>query len=168
MKQISIIFSKHSGFNIFSALIMAATKASFSHAAVKITDEETGKVEYWQASNLSVNIVSEEMFLSEETIVFQKNVTLSNEDFIKGKSFLEQSLGKPYSMPMIFGFALTLLASMVGIKINNPAKADGSQWVCSTLVAAFVNFADNQNLVLNDMTPAALYAAVQTLPDTWQ
>ena len=167
MKPISIIFSKHTKPNLFSSLIMWGLKAPFSHVAVKMVDGDTGQVVYYQASGLAVNCVPEAQFLSEETIVKQKDVQVSDAAFKAGKTFAINQLGKPYSMPEIFGFALQILLGMVGIKIQNPAKNDGSQWVCSEFGAAFIEACDNIELDVSDMTPLALSEAISTLPDQW-
>ena len=146
---------------------MWGMNAPFSHAAVKMVDGDTGQVVYYQASGLSVNCVCEAEFLNEETIIYKKDIQVSDEVYVAGKTFAIGQLGKPYSMPAIFGFALQLLLARIGIKISNPAKNNGSQYVCSQFAAAYIEAADNIELDVSDMTPKALYDAMPSLPDTW-
>lgn len=169
MKQISIIFSKHTSPNAFSSLIMWGLNCNFSHVAIKLVDGDTNQVVYYQASGLAVNCVSEAAFLAEETIVYQKDFQVSDDAFVKGKTFLIQQLGKPYGMPAIFGFAYQILMLMIfKKKVANPAQANGTQWVCSQLGAGFIEASDNVTLDVSDMTPLELYETVPTLPDNWQ
>lgn len=168
MQQISIIFSKRSDFNLFSLLIIWGTKAPFSHVAVRMTDGDTGQVVYYQASGLAVNCVPEAQFLSDETIVYQKDITVSDAVYKAGKTFAINQLGKPYDIMAILGFALQILLGMIHIKISNPFKSDGSEYVCSQFAAAYIDACDNVELDIRNMDPPALFAVLPTLPDNWE
>ena len=167
MQKISIVFSKRSSFNLFSSLIMFGLKAPFSHCSVKMVDGDTGQVVYYQASGLAVNCVSETEFLLNETIVYQKDVSTSDQVFKAGKSFAIDQLGKPYYIMAIFGFAAQILLGMIHIKIKNPFKINGSEYVCSQFAAAFIDAADNLSLDVREMQPMELYEAMPSLPDVW-
>lgn len=167
MKQISIIFSTHTKFNVFSSLIKWALKTPFSHCAVKMVDGDTGQVVYYQASGLAVNCVCEAEFLSVETVVYQKDVQVSDAAYVAGKTFAITQLGKPYSISAILGFAWQLIQAARGIKISNPEANNGSQWVCSQLAAGYIEACDNITLDVSDMTPKALYDAMPSLPSIW-
>ena len=168
MKPISIIFSTHKGFNLFSSLIKFGLKTPFSHVAVKMIDDETGQVVYYQASGLNVNCVCEEEFLKNESIIYQKDIQASDKVHKAAKTFAINQLGKPYNILAILGFALQIICGFAGIRISNPAKSDGSQYVCSQFGAALIEAADNINLDVTDMTPKALYEVMPTLPDVWE
>ena len=146
---------------------MFGLKTPFSHVAIQMTDGDTGQVVYYQASGLSVNVVSEAQFLSSEKIINIVDFAVSDKVFSTGKAFAISQLGKPYSALAILGFALQILLGMAHIHITNPFRADGSSWVCSQLGAGYIDAADNLNLDVSEMTPLALYAAVQKLPNTW-
>ena len=167
MKQVSVIFSKHKGFNLFSWLIMKSLDTPFSHVAVKMVDGDTNQVVFYQASGLTVNVVSEESFMNEEVIIYQKDIFVSDKVYIAGKTFAIAQLGKPYGIPAIFGFVAQIALSKIGIKIENPAKSNGSQFVCSQFAAAYIEAADGITLDVTDMTPKALYEVIQTLPYLW-
>jgi len=129
VQQISIVFSKHSTFNIFSSLIMLGLKTPFSHCSVRMVDGDTGQVVYYQASGLSVNCVSEAEFLGVETIISENAYIVSDSVYVAGKTFAINQLGKPYDIGAIFGFALQILLGTIHIKIKNPFKANGSEYV---------------------------------------
>jgi len=167
MKQISIIFSTSTKFSAFSSLIRWVLKTPFSHCAVKMTDGDTGQIVYYQASGLEVNCVCEEEFLNVETIVYQKDVQISDAAYVAGKTFAIAQLGKPYSVLTIFGFACQLMLAALGIKISNPEANNGSQWVCSQFAAAYIEACDNITLDVRNMTPKALYDTMPLLPDIW-
>lgn len=167
MKNISIIFSKRTQFNLFSQAIMWGLKTPYSHVAVKMVDGDTGQVVYYQASGLNINCISEKEFLAVETIVYEKKIQCSDSVFAKGKSFAIDQLGKPYSILSILGFALQILLGMVYIKIGNPFRADGQQYVCSQFAGAYIEECDNLNLDITNMTPLALYEVIQAISDIW-
>lgn len=168
MKQISILFTKHKGFNLFSSAIMWGTSAPFSHVAVQMTDSDTGQTVIYQASGLAVNCVCQEELLNVEDIVYQKDFQINDQAFIAGKSFLIAQLGKQYNISAIFGFAYQILMlKLFNKSVPNPARADGSEWVCSWLIAQFINVADKDTLNVNEMTPIKLYEAVPNLPNNW-
>jgi hypothetical protein len=167
MKSISIVFSKHSSFNLFSSLIMFGLKTPFSHVAVKMTDGDTGQVVYYQASGLAVNCVSEAEFLAKDTVVYQKDVSVSDAVFVGGKTFAINQLGKPYYIGAILGFALQIALGMVHIKIKNPFKVNGSEYVCSQFAAALIDACASVHLDVREMDPLTLFQAIPSLPDVW-
>jgi hypothetical protein len=146
---------------------MFGLKTPFSHCAIKMVDGDTGQMVYYQASGLAINCVSEAEFLSKETIVYQKDVQVSEAVFKAGKTFAINQLGKPYDISAILGFALQIALGMIGIKIKNPSDANGSEYVCSQFAAAYIDVADNIDLDVREMTPKALFDAMPTLPDNW-
>ena len=167
MKQISIVFSKRQRFNLFSLAIMFGLKTPFSHVAVKMVDGDTNQVVYYQASGLEVNCVSEAEFLNAETIVFQKEVQASDAVFISGKTFAINQLGKPYSILAILGFAIQIVLGAIHIKVQNPFRSDGSQYVCSQFAGAYIEACKNIKMDITDMTPLALYNAMPNISTDW-
>jgi hypothetical protein len=160
MNNISIVFSKRSSFSLFSSLIMLGLGTPFSHVAIKLIDGDTGQTVIYQASGLAVNCVSESEFLSQEVIIDQKDFQINDNKFIAGKAWAIAQLGKPYGVMAILGFALQIILGIVGIKINNPFKENGSSWVCSQLASGFLEVCEDIDLDLTNMTPKALYSAL--------
>jgi hypothetical protein len=168
MRQISIVFSKHTTFNPFSSLIMWGLKTPYSHVAIKMVDGDTNQVVYYQASGLSVNCVSQAQFLSKETIIYQKDISVSDKVYIAGKTFTIIQLGKPYAIMAILGFAWQVLCEAINVRMSNPIKATDASWVCSQLGAGYIDACENIQLDMTNMTPKALYELMPTLPDIWQ
>ena len=167
MKNISIVFSTHTAFNLFSSLIMFGLKTPYSHVAIKMIDGDTNQTVYYQASGLTVNCMSEAEFLSTETIIYQKDIQTSDEVFVTGKTWLIDQLGKPYSMLSILGFALQITLGMVHVQIGNPFRSDGSQYVCSQLAGSYIDACENISLDITNMTPAVLYASMPNISNSW-
>ncbi len=167
MKPISIVFSKRSSFNVFSTLIMWGLKTPFSHVSIKTVDGDTGQTIYYQSSGLVVNCVSESEFLSAETVVYEKDIQASDKVFVAGKTWAINQLGKPYDAMAILGFAVQILLGMAHIKISNPFKANGSEYVCSQFAGAFIDTCENIQLDITNLTPSALYEQMPNIPSVW-
>jgi len=145
MKTITIGFS-HSN-NLFSKLIMWATKSNISHTYIRL---DTTIV--YQASGLSVNETTYEDFLSYETVIQEIPVEVSDEQFALGEQFRLQSLGKPYSVKEVIGFAWVLFMKIFGRKVSNPLKDGNSAYVCSKLVCDYAGINDaGENLDPDDV-----------------
>ncbi len=168
MKSISIIFSKRNGFNLFSWLIMKALNTPFSHVAVLMKDDTTDREIIYQASSLSVNAITKENFLQEETIIAQYDFSVSDAIFKNGMCFAEDQLGKPYDIKAILGFAIQIILGLIGIKIHNFLAKPGQEYVCSMFGAALAEKATNVDLGdLSDMTPKTLFDNINKLPKVW-
>lgn len=169
MKQITIGFSRAcTTFPIFSWAIMAAQRTPYSHVYLKYQDEYLGQIMYYQASHTLVNSMSESVFLSQETPIYEFTFNVSDESFLACMKFAANQSGKPYGVLEICGLAFVEIGSFVGIKITNPFKDAGQTWICSELIAELLNQCENINLPtdLNDMTPKEMYELVNTLPKT--
>lgn len=147
---------------------MLGLNTPYSHVAVKMVDGDTGQTVYYQASGLQVNCIGDTEFMAIEQIIYQKDVQVSDAIFVKGKTFAINQLSKPYNVMAIFGFGLQIALRVIGIKINNPFKADGSQWVCSQLGGAYIDECEGLNLDITNMTPKALYDVMPSVPSVWQ
>jgi hypothetical protein len=167
MKQITIGFSRAcTTFPIFSWVIMAVQRTPYSHVYLKYQDEYLSQTMYYQASHTLVNSMSESVFLSQETPVYEFIFNISDEMFLKTMQFAANQAGKPYGILEICGLALVELASGIGISIQNPFKDAGETWICDQLQAAILSQCENITLPmpLNDMTPKDMYNLVSTLP----
>ncbi len=87
--------------------------------------------------------------------------------FISGKTFAINQLGKPYSILAILGFAAQIILGAIHIKISNPFKSNGSQYVCSQFAGAYIDACENIDLDITDMTPLALYNAMSGISIDW-
>lgn len=169
MKQITVGFSKSSSsYAIFSWLILLTQKTPYSHVYLKYTDEVTGNVMYWQASHTVVNSMDSTTFLGQETVVQEFNFQVSDKAFLAWMNFCEKNDGLPYGVMEICGLLMVQLASLFGIKINNPIRDAGATWVCDQVIAAGLNACENIAfpMPLNNMRPQDTYAMVATLPST--
>lgn len=153
MKTITIGFS-HST-NLFSKLIMWATNSKISHTYIRL-DQNT----VYQASGLSVNEMTYEYFLTFETVIREKQVQITDEQFAAGEEFRIASLGKPYSMREIFGFAWVLLMKGFGKKVSNPLRDGDNAYVCVSLVCKYAGIDDSGE----NLTPEDLAEIVDKLP----
>jgi len=151
MKTVTVGFS-HST-NAFSRLIMWMTNSTISHTYIRLSDTIV-----YQASGLSVNETTYEDFLSYETVVKEMQVSISDEQFVKGEAFRLASLGKPYSLKEILGFALVLLMKRFGKKVANPLKDGDHAYVCVKLVATYIGADDSGE----NMSPEDLYEKLTT------
>ena len=146
MKTITVGFS-HST-NLFSKLIMLVTRSQISHAYIRLSEDKV-----YEASGLSVNEQVYEYFLTYETVVKEIQVELTDEQFAKGEAFRLASLGKPYSVGEVFGFAWILLMKSLGRKVANPFKGGTTSYVCSELVMNYIGMDDSAE----NMTPEDVY-----------
>lgn len=142
MKTITVGFS-HSN-NLFSKLIMWATKSNISHTYIKLGD---GII--YQASGLSVNEQTDEDFLTYETVIEEMQVQVSDDQFAAGEKFRVASLGKPYSIKEVLGFVWVMFMKCFGKEVANPLKDGGSAYVCSKLVCNYIGIDDS----LENLTP---------------
>jgi hypothetical protein len=169
MKQITIGFSRAcTVLPIFSWIIMAVQRTSYSHVYLKYEDEYLGQTMYYQASHTLVNSMSEAVFLSQETVIQEFTFNVSDASFLSCMKFAANQAGKPYGIMEICGLALVELASFVGLKVHNPFKDAGQTWICDQLIAELLVTCENVKLLmpLDDMNPKDMNALVSTLPST--
>src|SRR5271156_4539134 len=104
MKQITIGFSRAcTSFPIFSWLIMAVQRTSYSHVYLKYQDEYLNQTMYYQASHTLVNCMSESVFLAQETPIYEFTFNVSDASFLKCMQFAANQSGKPYGVLEICG-----------------------------------------------------------------
>lgn len=171
MEKTSIVFSKASTFfPIFSWLIMATEGTPYSHVAIKMIDDETNQVIYYQASHTLVNEMSEAQFLSQEKVVYSFDFQISPEVKKAAKTFAIDNLGKPYGVLSCVGLGLVQVCKWFGIKIHNPFRDAGATYICDQFIAALLVAVQNITLPMNinDMTPKDLYPVIANLPKVLQ
>ena len=167
MKNITIGFSKAcTKFPIFSWLILLTQKTPYSHVYLKYKDDNLQRTVYFQASHTLVNYMGESTFLAQETVVQEFNFIISDNSFLSVQQFAIDNAGKPYGTLEICGLALVQIASLFGIKMQNPFKDAGTSWICDQLQAALLETCENVSLPmpLNEMKPKDMYNLVSSLP----
>lgn len=145
---------------------MAAEKTNYSHVALRMQDDETGQVIYYQASHTLVNEMSEAEFLAQEEIVCSFDFQVSDDVKKNIKIYCVDQLGKPYGTLAVFGLAMVQICKWLGIIIHNPFKEVGQEFVCSQFVASIlINVMGiDLGVNVNDVTPVMLLPLVQKLP----
>jgi hypothetical protein len=150
---------------IFSWIIMAAENVDFSHVYIKAFDDEIQEWVYYQASHDLVNLMTEQVFLSQEKVIHEYDFTISDAAFEKMKKFVMDNMGKAYSLKEVLGLAIVQILSYFGVSINNPFS-DNTGFVCSVFVAAALDDLSQKNILfdLANATPKNMLAIVSQLP----
>jgi hypothetical protein len=167
MEQISVIFSKSSSlYGVFSWLIMWAEGTPYSHVSIRMTDDETGQIVYYQASHTFVNVMEEVEWLTQETIVdrFDFQVNQAVKDSLK--AFAIANLGKPYGLLSILGLSYVQIMSWFRVKVNNPFRDEGQTFVCSQFAAALLEQCSDVSIPenINNITPKDMHILISSLP----
>ena len=136
MKKLKIVFTKSKkNFAIFSLLIRIWTSRSFSHVALEVETSFLEKPMYWQASEGKVNYEYKEHFDSKHEIVVSKEIEVTKEIYYNMVKYRLMAAGEVYGTMQNLGIFLLDLASLVGIKLNNPWKKGRN---CSELLYVHV------------------------------
>jgi hypothetical protein len=136
MEEIIIGFSRpKKWFNPFSWLIRMAEGrpwkwAPMSHAYVKYFDSSTKVWIIFQASGRMTNFVSQSRFTKIEHIVSEYKIPVTKNTKLRVQKKVQKIAGAPYGVLEIVGFAIVVLASLIGLKIKNPLASHKS-FFCS-------------------------------------
>lgn len=143
MRRIIVGFSRPKKWKPFAQLIMAVDGTNYDHVYIKLHSDTYQRDIIYQASGLQVNFMSTSVFTSENIVVKEFYVDVSDENYVKMMQFCIDNAGKPYSVKEILGFGWIKLAKVFGKTVSNPFKIDGNEWVCSILADYILeNFAD--------------------------
>lgn len=167
MKQITIGFSKATAKTaIYSKLIMWALKTPYSHVYINYNNNFINRVVYFQASHQAVNIMGNEIFLSQETVIKEFQFNISDTSFKNIHAFIIDNVGKSYGILSLIGLTWIQIGLLLNKKWHNPFADAGQTWICDQLIAAVLNSCENITLPMNinDMTPKDVYDLVSTLP----
>lgn len=147
---------------------MAVQRTNYSHVYLKYQDEFLGQPMYYQASHTLVNSMSETVFLAQETVVQEFTFNVSDASFLACMIFAANQAGKPYGTMEILGIAISEIAMIANVKIDNPFKDAGTTWICDQLIAELLATCENVKLPmpLDDMIPKDMFNLVSTLPTT--
>lgn len=148
---------------------MFTEKTPYSHVAIKMTDNSTNEVIYYQASHTMVNEMSEAEFLSQEKIVYSFDFNVDSSIKLAAQKFAIENLGVPYGTLSILGLAYVQSAKWLGFNVSNPFKDNGETYVCDQFIATMLIKVDGLILPkdINDLTPKDLYPIIQAMPKQW-
>lgn len=157
--DITIGFSKPKTWKPFAWLIMVGYGIPFDHVYVKIDFPKIGTTAIYQASGTMVNFMAQDVFFANNVTLHEFVIPLDDNSRANLMKFCIDNAGKPYGIKECFGLAWVRLNALVGRKIANPFKADGSTYVCSELAAYILNNFTKTNISgdLADATPLEVY-----------
>jgi hypothetical protein len=107
--------------------------------------------------------MSSSVFNGQETVIEEFQFNMDDAEYKRFKQFCYDNAGLPYGTLSVLGLAVVLLAAAVGIKMNNPFKDAGKTYVCSVLVAQFLNSIGKTSVNVDNMTPKDMYPIVKGL-----
>jgi hypothetical protein len=166
MENIKVGFSKSkSKFAPFSWAIMLTEHTAYSHVYVKFWDSILNRWVIYQASHMAVNMMGEELFDVQESVIREFDFSTSLETKNKMMNFCLDTIGLPYGTISALGLGMVQIASLVNIQMHNPFKDVGKTYVCSQAVAALLEAAGvDIAMDLNDITPRDLFPIIESLP----
>ena len=137
MASISVGFSrsKHR-FAVIGWLIQLVERTAFSHAHIRTHSASLDRDLIYQATGAGIYFVGTTDFDSHHAVVEEYSFEISEEAKKKFLRWAIDNSGKKYSQLEVIGLGVKRLAAWVGIKIPNPFKPKGSEYVCTTLAAA--------------------------------
>jgi hypothetical protein len=165
MESIIVGFSKPKTWKPFAWLIMVGYGIPYDHVYVKIRADKLNRDLLYQASQLTVNFMAEEIFNAANNIVQEFPVQISSENKAKLLQFAIDNSGKPYGIIEAFGLAIVRICEIFGKKIKNPFGDGGATYVCSELAGyILIEFAGAQIPEnLDNITPRDVYNYLTSL-----
>jgi hypothetical protein len=131
MKSITIGFSKPNHFKLGAWIIMTTEGTNFSHTYLKIDQD------IWQESLPKFNKTSISEFLGINTVVYEYDIQVTEEQYSKIITFCEKCLQEqiPYGKREIVGTAIVRSVNQLfKTKFKNPFSDDLKTMICSEFV----------------------------------
>ena len=153
MAKIVIGFSTSS--QIKSKLIRFITDAPMSHAYIKIFDPERNTNVVFHADGDDVHYMTYNNFLSENKVIEEIEIEISDEQAKVAECIRVTEIGKPYSNMKLFGFIWMRFLLLFNIKIGNPFDNNSSR-ICVEIVSDSIGIRDETT-----MTPVDLYNLIK-------
>jgi hypothetical protein len=165
MEKILVGFSKPNKWKPFAWLIMVAFNIPYDHVYIKYRSDKYDRNLIYQASKLMVNFMGDAQFLSENVIVDEFQVDITEENKTAMVQFAIDNAGKPYGVKQIFGMAWVRINELLGRKITNPFQDEGQTYVCSELASYILQQYAGAQLPrdLDDMTPLDVFNYLTSL-----
>ncbi len=165
MDSITVGFSKPKSWKPFAWIIMKGYGIPYDHVYVKFHSDSYDRDIIYQASKTMVNFMSPTVFESENLVVKEFKINITDENKIKMIQFAIDNAGKPYGILECFGMAIVRVAELLGRKIRNPFKEAGSTYVCSVLAGYVLEQYAGQDIPadIDDMTPLVVFNYLSAL-----
>lgn len=166
METIKVGFSKPNKFKLFAWSIMVGFNIPYSHVYVRYYSNKYERFVIYQASHSMVNFMSPVIFESDNLVVKEFSIDMTDENRTKMIQFAMDNSGKSYGVKQALGMAIVRICELFGKTIKNPFKDEGSTYVCSELGGYILkNFTDIKvDKDLDDVTPKDLYELLSVLP----
>jgi len=149
---------------IFAWAIMLFGWRNFSHVYVRFHSDFFKRDLVYQASGLRVNFIGFPMFLSQEIVVKEFTVPVSDETQQAVIQFMIDNVGAPYAFWAAIGTVAVKIAAVFGKKIKNPISQQGH--FCSEITALIAKDFLGGKLTTEDvkrMTPADDYKFFESM-----
>jgi hypothetical protein len=168
MKKIVMGFSrpKKSVFPLFSWLIRAVEKTSYSHCYVRWYSETYDEPLVYEASGTTIHFVGQDFWMDHVTVIHEFELDVSDEHFHAIVKFCMHNAGQPYSILQAAGIALYQAAKAADIKLGNIFKNDRTAWVCSEhcgYLLRLLGYDVSEDLDL--VGPRDIYEVVSNIPN---
>jgi hypothetical protein len=142
----------------FAWAIMLVDGSNFSHSYIRFHSDSYDRDLVYQASGLRVNFIGLPLFQSQEVIVKEFTIPVSEATKMKVVQFAIDNVGIPYSLGAALGILAVKIAALAGRKIKNPISQQG--YFCSELAAIILEDylgADFTSDQVKCMTPTDVY-----------
>lgn len=159
MKSIIVGFSKPKTWKPFAWVIMKAYGTPYDHVYVKFHSDSFDRDLIYQASGTMINFMSPDVFESNNFVLKEFTINVSDDDMKKTIQFAIDNAGKPYSMKEVLGLAVVRIAEIFGKKIKNPWADGTAGYVCCILVAYILQNIDDVEIASDvfSISPKELY-----------
>lgn len=165
MAKVIVGFSKPNKWKPFAWLIQTAFNTDYDHVYIKTYSSKYERHLIYQASGTKVNFIGVDMFTSENVIVAEFEIEISDENKKAMMQFAIDNAGKAYSLKEVLGLAIVRLAELCGKTVKNPFREGTQAYVCSELISYILQQYAGVKIPKDyeDMTPKDLYEVIASL-----
>lgn len=133
MSSIYVGFSRPKTWKPFAALIMWAYAIPYDHVYIRWHSDFLERDVIYQASSTMVNFMSPVIFESNNVIVKEFELAISDENRKAMIQFAMDNAGKPYGIKQCVGLGIVRLCELFGKNIKNPFADGTNSYVCCEL-----------------------------------
>lgn len=135
MKKITIGFSTHKKWNIFSALIKMVDRTPYSHTYVVFQSVRLDRGLVYHAAKSFLHFLSLGNFMQVNKVFYEFDIMVSEEQEVKILQICIDRAGLKYGMAAVVGVAMVKFAKLFNFDIENPFQDGGKTYFCSELVS---------------------------------
>lgn len=158
MEKIIVGFSKPKKWKPFAWIIMKFYDIPYDHVYIKFWSSKFQRNVIYQASQLMVNFMGEKFFESENDVIKEFELDITDEDRTSMIQFAMDEAGKPYGMLNALGLAIVGIFDRLGKKIKNPLGDGEKTYICCELVADILDrYTSVKNIDSDTVNPKELY-----------